>query len=140
MVMVLFLEVSESASSSNNNTYVVIGAVVSAVVVLVMVVLIVSWLFYRRMPKRESEGDNARNIQNPAYHDTQPDESRDEHAQQSSFMGAPVDANYQCLKTRDQMQPERSHHYENVRRCALLNMRNNSGNEVLEENVYEVMH
>ncbi|CAB4032485.1 Hypothetical predicted protein [Paramuricea clavata] len=133
-------EVAESPSSSNNNTYIVIGAVVSAVVVLVTLVLIVACFFYRRIPKRENERDTGRNIQNPAYRGTQPDGSPDEHAQQSSFMGAPIDANYQCLNTSDQMQPDRSHTYENVRRYALLNMRNNSVNEVLEENVYEVIH
>ncbi|CAB4028111.1 Hypothetical predicted protein, partial [Paramuricea clavata] len=133
-------EVPESASSLNNNTYVVIGAVVSAVVVLVMVVLIVACFLYRRMPKRVNEQDSADNIQNPAYRDTQPDGSPDEYAQQSSFIGGPIDANCQCLKTSDQVQPDRSHNYENVRRYALLNTRNNSGNEVFEENVYEVMH
>jgi hypothetical protein len=121
--MVLFLEVSASASSSNNYACVIIGAVVSVVVVLVMVVFIVACFLYRRMPKRVNEQDISDNIQNPAYRDTQPDGSPDEYAQQSTFMGGPIDANY-----------------ENVQRYALLNMRKNSGNEVFEENVYEVMH
>jgi hypothetical protein len=140
MVMVLFLEVSASASSSNNYACVIIGAVVTVVVVLVMVVFIVACFLYRRMPKRVNEQDIADNIQNPAYRDTQPDGSPDEYAQPSSFMGGPIDANYQCLKTSDQVQPDGSQNYENVQRYALLNMRQNSGNEVFEENVYEVMH
>jgi hypothetical protein len=157
MVMVLFLEVPKSASSSNNNTGVVIGVVVSAVVVLVIVVLIVAWFLYRRMPKRENARDIiAGNIQNAAYRDTQLDGSQEENSRPSSFMGGPVDASYQSLKTEDligpvdasyqslktevQMQPGRSHNnYENVQRNALLNMRNNPGNDVLEENLYEVM-
>jgi cell division protein FtsI/penicillin-binding protein 2 len=97
----------DSTSSPNaNNTNIIIGAVVSAVAVLVTVIFIVAYIIHRKMSKKENVQDNTYDNPEPNRRGSlQPEYGeKAEYAQLNSLTRVSIDANYQSLLKKDQLQ------------------------------------